>query len=201
MSLQIKELMNSLEAYYPNAEKTEQIIIDYALSSTGANVIGGILSSVAGGTPSLTIYIAILACLESFLTMYVKLCDVLEISLSQNTLKLIARAAVSKIAANLSGAISALFIFPGAIPIVSILGISCTPFVAVTVFFITVYLAGIIFLQLILKLAAKSSDSHSFSDISVSDMERETKNVTVTRDDMMKAIAAYNVNNRSRLRE
>ena len=59
MSLQIKELMNSLEAYYPNAEKTEQIIIDYALSSTGANVIGGILSSVAGGTPSLTIYIDI----------------------------------------------------------------------------------------------------------------------------------------------
>ena len=32
-------------------------------------------------------------------------------------------------------------------------------------------------------------------------MERETKNVTVTRDDMMKAIAVYKTNNRSRLRE
>ena len=176
MSLPLKELTYAVKTYYPNAERTEQIIINCALTAAGANVVGGII-------PGLAVPATIVSCVGAVWTMYVKLCRELKISLTDNALKLIARAAVSNIAANLGSVIAASFIglfIPGA----SILA-------AAAVGFVTVYLAGIIFLQLILKLAAKSSDRHSFSDITVSEMEQEASNVTVTKDDLLKAKAAY----------
>ena len=179
MSSPIKELAYALKTYYPNAERTEQIIINCALTAAGANVVGGLV-------PGLAVATTIVACFGAVWTMYVKLCRTLEISLTENALKLIAKAAIANIAANLGSVIAASFIglfIPGA----SILA-------SAAVGFITVYLAGIIFLQLILKLAAKSSDRHSFSDITISDMEREASNVTVTKEDMLKAKAAYKAN-------
>lgn len=174
--MSFKELMYALKIYYPNAEKSEQIIINCALAAAGANVLGGII-------PGLAVITTIFACFGAVWTMYVKLCNELEISLSQNALKLIARAAISNIAANLGGVIAASFIgmfIPGA-----------SMLAAAAVSFITVYLAGMIFLKLIIKLAAKSSDIHSFSDISVNEMQNETGNVTVTKDDMLRAKEIY----------
>ena len=179
MYLPIKELGSALKAYYPNAEKTEQIIIDCALAAAGANVIGGLI-------PGLAVATTIVACFGAVWTMYVKLCNALEISLTENALKLIAKAVIANIAANLGGVIAASFVgllIPGA----SILA-------SAAVGFITVYLAGMVFLKLILKLAAKSSDTHSFSDVTISEMENAASNITVTKDDLMKAKEAYNAN-------
>lgn len=60
--------------------------------------------------------------------------------------------------------------------------------------FIAVYLAGIVFLRLILKMAQKSSDPYTFSDISSSEMKAAARNITVTKEDLNAAKAVYEAN-------
>lgn len=176
---QIKELMYGLKSYYSNAEETEKVIINCALVAAGADAVGGII-------PGLAIPATIASCFGAVWVMYGKLCDTLGISLKENVLKLLAKAAIANIVANLGGALIAMFagmFIPGA----SIL-------MSAAVCFITVYLAGIVFLALILKMAEKSSDLHSFSDISEEDMKKTVSGTKLSKDDLKEARNAYDRN-------
>lgn len=175
-SVLIKEAAYALKEYYQNAEETEQIIMTHALIAAGADAIGGAI-------PGLAIPAVIVSCFGVVWVMYGMLCNTLGISLKENVLKLLARAVLANIAANLGGAIAALvasMFVPGA----SILA-------SAIIAFITVYLAGLVFLQLILKLAQKSSDPHSFSDISTGEMKKMVKETKVSKDDLEAAKQAF----------
>ena len=177
----MKGLVYGLKEYYDSAEQTEKIIIDSALVAAAADAVGGIIPGVA-------IPATIVACFGTVWVMYGRLCDTLGVSLKENVLKLLAKAALANISANLGAVLISSFIgmfIPGA----SIL-------VSAAVAFVTVYLAGLIFLQMILKLAERSADPHTFSDISADSMEQTVKGVKLTKDDVIAAKAAYKRNKR-----
>lgn len=168
-----------MKQYYQNAEKTEKIIIDCALVAAGADAVGGMI-------PGLAIIATITSCFGAVWVMYGKLCKTLGISLKENVLKLLARAALANIAANLGASLIAMFagmFIPGASMLVS-----------AAVAFIAVYLAGIVFLALILKLAEKSSDPYTFSDISEKDMKDTVSGTKLTKDDLNAAKDAFDRN-------
>ena len=66
--------------------------------------------------------------------------------------------------------------------------------VSAAISFAVVYIAGQIFLQLILKLAKKSSNPYSFSDISASQMKDMVGDIKVSKDDLNAAKEAYKKN-------
>ena len=175
----IKETAYALRSYYADAEETEKIIIDCALVAAGADAVGSII-------PGLSIPATIITCFGAVWVMYGKLCDKLGISLKKNMLKLLARAALANITANLGGAILGLLagmMIPGG----SILA-------SAAVAFLTIYLAGLVFLQLVLKLAKQSNDPYSFSDISASEMQKALKETKVGIEDLEAARQAYEAN-------
>ncbi len=179
IELALKALTLKLSEHYSNAEDTEKIVIKCALTATAADAIGGAI-------PGLAVPATIIGCFGAVWVMYGKLCSTLGISLKKNVLKLLARAALSNIVANLSGAILTLvagMFIPGGSILASAL-----------VSFITVYLAGLIFLRTILSLAEKSSDSHTFSDMSDSALKAEVKNTKVSKQDLDAAKKAYEEN-------
>lgn len=178
-NLPVKEILYGLKAYYPNAEETEQNIINCALVAAGADAVSSLI-------PGLAVPATITACFGTVWVMYGKLSKKLGISLKDNVLKLLARAALANIGANLGGALLAMVVgmlIPGASVLAS-----------AVVAFATVYLAGMIFLQLILKLAKKSGNIHDFSDISESEMERAVKDTKVSKEDLNAAKQAYREN-------
>ena len=136
--------------------------------------------------PGLAIPAVITSCFGAIWVMYGKLCKELGISLKDNTLKILARAAITNIAMNLTGVILgalAGMLIPGAsIPVSAI------------VTFATVYLAGMMFLQLILKMAQKSTDPHTFSDISADEMKKTVSGIKLSKDDLEAAKKVYENN-------
>lgn len=172
----LKELTYGLKDYYYHADETEQIILNAALTAAAADAVGGMI-------PGLAIPATIISCFGAVWAMYGSLCSKLEISLKEHTLKLLAKAALANITANLGGVLAAMFagmFVPGA----SIL-------VSAAVSFIAVYLAGVVFLRLILSMAQKSSDPYTFSDISIGKMKDVVRHVTVSADDLKAAKAVY----------
>lgn len=172
----IKELTYGLRDYYHHADETEQIILNAALAAATADAVGGMI-------PGLAIPATIISCFGAVWAMYGSLCSKLGISLKENTLKLLAKAALANITANLGGVLVAMFagmFVPGA----SIL-------VSAAVSFIAVYLAGVVFLRLILNMAQKSNDPYTFSDISASEMKKKVHNIAVSTDDLKTAKIVY----------
>lgn len=172
----IKELLIGLKAYYDNAEGTEKVILSYAIAAAAADAAGGAI-------PGLAIPAAIVSCFGAVWMMYGSLCTALGISIKEHALKLLAKAALANIAANLGGVLIAIFagmLLPGA----SIL-------VSAAVAFIAVYLAGIVFLRLILKMARQSCDPYTFRDISDHEMKAAVRGITVTKEDLNAAKAVY----------
>ena len=172
MVLPIREVIYALKVYYPNADETEKVIIENAAVAAGANVIGGWI-------PVLAVPAAITTCVGAVWVLYGRLCSKLNISLRGNLLKLLARAAVANIGANLAGALIALLIpmiIPGASAAASaLLG------------FCVVYIAGQIFLNLVLSMAKKSSKPFSYDDISDSEMQDIVRNNSVSKEDLTRA--------------
>lgn len=175
----IKELAYALKSYYPNADQTEKTILNCAAVAATADAVGSLI-------PGLAIPATVVSCFGAVWTMYGLLCNQLGISLKENVLKLLARAALSNIVANLGGALAALvagMLFPGtSIPAAAIIA------------FITVYLAGMVFLQLILKLADSSNDPHGFTDINIDEMKKAMKDNKLSRDDLDAAKQAFRQN-------
>ena len=171
-----KDLTYALRRYYDRADEAEQIVVKAALVAAGADAVGSII-------PGLAIPATIISCFGAVWVMYGTLCSTLGISMKENVLKLLAKAALANISANLGGALIAMFagmFIPGA----SILASAAVAFIAV-------YLAGVVFLRLILKMAQKSKDPYTFCDISASEMKAAARGVTVTKDDLNAARDAY----------
>lgn len=178
-SFMTKQLTTALRDYYVHADETERIILNSALTAAAADAVGGFI-------PGLAIPAIIVSCFAAVWAMYASLCSTLGISLKENVLKLLARAVLANIAANLGGVLAAMFaglFIPGA----SILASAAVSFIAV-------YLAGIVFLRLILKMAQKSSDPYTFSDISASEMKAAARGIKVTKEDLKAAKAVYDAN-------
>ncbi len=166
----------ALKQYYDDADETTRIIMKAALTAAGANAIGGAI-------PALSIPAAIISCFGAVWVMYGAICRKLGITIRDKALKLLARAALANIAANLGGAIAGLIagmLVPGGSVVAS-----------AVVSFLAVYLAGLVFLKTLAKLAAASSDPHSFSDMSEGDMKRAMKETKVTKEDLESARKAY----------
>ena len=166
----------ALREFYKNADDANKIIMTAALTAAGADAIGGAI-------PGLSIPATIISCFGAVWVMYGAICRTLGITMKDKALKLLARAALANIAANLGGAIAALIagmLVPGG----SILA-------SAIVAFLTVYLAGLVFLKTLAKLAAASSDPYTFSDMSESDMKKAMKDTKLSRDDLEAARNAY----------
>lgn len=176
---QLKPVAKELGKYYDKAEDTTKIIINCALVAAGGAAAGGIF-------PAIAVPITIGSCFAATWTMYVKLCKKLDISLSENTLKLLARAVISNIASNLVGEliamVAAMFVPGGSVA------------ASAVVMFVTLYLAGVIFLNLILRLAQKSGDPHNFSGISADELKKEAANIKMTKEDLQAARTVYEEN-------
>ena len=175
----MEALIDCLKDYYNHANETEQIILKAAMAAAAADAVGGMV-------PGLAVPATIISCFGAVWAMYGTLCSKLGICLKDNVLKLLAKAVLANITANLGGALVVMFVgmfVPGAaIPMSAIVS------------FISVYLAGIVFLRLILKLAQKSSDPYTFSDISTNELEKEVRRVKVSKDDLKGAKAVYEKN-------
>ena len=171
----LKEAVYLLKAYYANAEETERIILSCALAAAGADAVGGLF-------PVLSVPMLVVSCMGAVWAMYGSICAKLNISIKGNVLKILARAALANIVANLGGFLAAYLVatfIPGA-------GIAASALLT----FATVYLAGYIFLQTLLKLAQKSRDPHTFSDIDESCMKDTIKSVKVDQNVAKEAFAA-----------
>lgn len=171
-----RELIYGLKFYYSHANETERIILNAALAAAAADAVTSII-------PGLAIPATIISCFGAVWAMYGALCSKLGISLKENVLKLLAKAALANITANLGGALAAMFagMF---IPAAAVLA-------SAAVSFISVYLAGIVFLRMILNMAQKSSDPYTFSDISASEMKTAVRNTAVSVDDLKAAKEVY----------
>ena len=170
----------ALKSFYSNADDANKVIMTAALTAASADAIGGAI-------PGLAIPATIVSCFGTVWVMYGAICRKLGINMKDKALKLLARAALANIAANLGGALAALIagmLVPGG----SILA-------SAIVTFLTVYLAGLVFLKTLAKLAAASSDPHSFSDMSEGDMKRAMKETTVSKEDLEAARKAYGASN------
>ena len=166
----------ALKSFYSNADDANKVIMTAALTAASADAIGGAI-------PGLAIPATIVSCFGTVWVMYGAICRKLGINMKDKALKLLARAALVNIAANLGGALAALIagmLVPGG----SILA-------SAVVAFLTVYLAGLVFLKTLVKLAAASSDPHSFSDMSEGDMKRAMKETKVSKEDLEAARKAY----------
>lgn len=175
MTTYMKDVAYLLKAYYANAEETEKIILSCALTAAGADAVGGLI-------PGLAVPMIVVSCLGAVWAMYGSICAKLNISIKGNVLKILARAALANIVANLGGFLAAYLVatfIPGA-------GVAASALLT----FATVYLAGYIFLQTLLKLAQKSRDPHTFGDIDERDMKDTIKSVKVDQNVAKEAFAA-----------
>ena len=178
INISLDMVADALQVFYENANEANKIIMTAALTAAGADAIGGII-------PGLAIPATIVSCFGAVWVMYGAICRKLGITMKDKALKLLARAALANIAANLGGAIAALIagmLVPGGSVVASAI-----------VSFVTVYLAGLVFLKTLAKMAAVSSDPHTFSDMSESDMKRAMREASVTREDLEAARRAYKV--------
>lgn len=176
---QLKMIVKELLKYYENAKQTEKTILNCAIAAAVANAVGGFI-------PVLSIPALIISCFGALWVMYGMLCHDLGIVIKESVLKLLARAILSNIVANLGGAIIAVLaslVVPGASVVVS-----------TVVSFITLYIAGTIFLHLILRMAQKSVDPVSFSDITPNEMKNMAQEITPTKDMLDEAKKAYEEN-------
>ena len=176
INISLDMVADALQVFYENADEANKIIMTAALTAAGADAIGGAI-------PGLAIPATIISCFGTVWVMYGAICRKLGITMKDKVFKLLARAALANIAANLGGAIAALIagmLVPGG----SILA-------SAVVSFLTVYLAGLVFLKTLAKMAAASSDPHSFSDMSESDMKRAMKETKISREDLDAARKAY----------
>ena len=176
INISLDMVADALQVFYENADEANKIIMTAALTAAGADAIGGII-------PGLAIPATIVSCFGAVWVMYGAICRKLGITMKDKALKLLARAALANIAANLGGAIAALIagmLVPGGSVVASAI-----------VSFVTVYLAGLVFLKTLAKMAAVSSDPHTFSDMSESDMKQAMRETSVTREDLEAARRAY----------
>lgn len=177
--MNLRSILLGLKAYYKNAEEAEKIIISCALTAAGAAAVGGVI-------PILALPALIVSCVGAVWAMYIKLCKFLDIPIGENLLKVLASAALSNIATNLIGAFAVelitLFI-PGA-------GIVANA--AVT--FSCIYLAGLMFMKMILIFAKQGRVGKDFVTITQADLKETISKQTPTKEEAKQAADVFKKN-------
>ena len=166
MTSRINTTTSELMNYYTSAEEAKKIILNCSLVAAGACAVGSTI-------PVLAIPAIIVGCFGAVWVMYGKICNKLGISIRENALKLLARAALTNISTNLIS-VFAIELLSTFIP-----GIGTVTGSLVS--FATVYLAGVMFMELILGMAKKNI---SFDNVNENELKRAMKNIEVSADDV-----------------
>lgn len=174
--MNLKLILRSLNEYYKNAEEAEKIIITCALTAAGASAVGGIIPILA--IPSL-----IISCVGAVWAMYIQLCKCLEIPIRDNILKVLASAALSNIATNLIS-VFAIEIITTFIP-----GVGSVANAAVT--FACIYLAGLMFMKMILLFAKQGKVGKDFVTISEDDLKSTISKQTPSKEEAKQASTVF----------
>lgn len=170
--MNMKEIAWALKAYYKEAEEAERIIMECALMAGGATAVGSMV-------PVLSLPAAIMACFGAVWAMYIRLCKCLGITISKNILKVLASAALSNMATNL------ISVFAVELLLTFIPGVSTATSALVT--FACVYLAGMMFMKMILSFAKRGKAGSGLGDLSEKELEAEIKNNTPSKKDVKDA--------------
>ena len=175
--MNLKVLLIGLKAYYKQAEDVEKIVLNCAMVAAAAAGVGGTI-------PILAIPSMIVSCVGAVWGMYISICKCLNIKLSDNLLRILASAALSNIAVNLVSAFAAELIFtfiPGASVATSAL-----------ITFCSIYLAGMMFVKMILVFAKQGKTGRDLEHVSQSTFESVLKDQTMNKSDVRKAKEQYN---------
>lgn len=177
--MRLQDAVKSLKYYYKDADEAEKIILNCAMVAAGATAVGSLVPFLA--LPSM-----IVSCVGAVWTMYIKICLCLEIPIGANILKVLASAALSNITTNLVG-VFAVELLTAAIPgIGSLAGAAAT--------FGCIYLAGMMFMGMLLSFAEKGKVGEDLKDVSQQDLKAEIKNHTPTREDVKDARHSFDDN-------
>lgn len=172
----MKEIIYALKVYYSNAEEVEKIIINCALVAAASDVVGSIIPGVA-------LISLVVSCVGAVWVMYAEICKALGIKFSENMLKILARAVLSNLAANAAALVG------GGIVATFIPGFSVAA--SAVLVFVCVYLAGMLFAQMLAKLAKQNNgrifdlttvDADMCSEILKSNAEAAVKDEKLMRD-------------------
>lgn len=172
MGMNLRMVTNGLKVYYSNASEAEKIIVDCGLLAAGAAAVGGII-------PVLELPAMVVSCVGAVWAMYIQVCKALGIKIGDNLLKVLASAALSNIATNLIG-VFALELITCFIPGLGMAAGAVTTFACV-------YLAGIMFMNMILVFAKKGVGPEEFSSLSESDLKDTIKSQTPDKEDVKQA--------------
>lgn len=177
--MNLKAITDDLQAYYDSADEAEKIIINCALTAAGAAAVGGIFPVVA--TLSM-----IVSCVGAVWAMYIQLCKCLKIPMKDNILKVLASAALSNIASNLIG-VFAVEIITTFVP-----GVGIVANAAVT--FVCIYLAGLMFMKMLLLLARQGKVGKDLQAMSEADLKSTITKQTPTKEEAMQANQIFKEN-------
>ena len=150
---QLYMALRALKEYIEDAEGLERIIINHSLAAAAAAVAAGWIPG-AGGV------IATGIAMGFTISMYVRICNYSKITLKKNALKAIASVVVAEIAAYLAVIIAAEVILTF-IPVVGNLGGAV---IAAVLNFAMVYIAGLLFLKMIVSVFKANKDINSMSE-------------------------------------
>lgn len=174
--MMLRDVVYGLKIYYSQASEAEKIVVNSAVLAAGASTVGGFV-------PFLEIPMVIISCVGAVWAMYISLCDCLNIPIGKNILKVLASAALSNIAANLAS-VFAVELITCMIP-----GIGAAAGAAAT--FACVYLAGIMFLTMILALAKGGMIAKDLGGVSEKEFKSVLANQTPTKENVKEAKNAF----------
>lgn len=177
--MDINVLAKELKAFYSNADEAVRTIINCALVAAGASAVGGLI-------PALEIPAIIVSCIGAVWSMYIKICKILNIRIGDNLLKVLASAALSNIATNLVG------IFAMEILVCFIPGLASISGALIT--FASVYLAGQMFMAMLLAFANRGKTGAALEGISTEDMQTVLNEQTPTKADVKNAKKVFHEN-------
>ena len=177
--MNMTKLLKELKVFYYNADEAGKMIISCALVAAGSAAVGGMI-------PALEIPALIVASVGAVWTMYIKLCRILHISIGDNLLKVLASAALTNIATNLIG-VFALELLSCFIPgIASISGALIT--------FTSVYLAGQMFMGMVLFFARQGKTGADLGNVSAEEMRDVLADQTPKKADVKDAKKVFREN-------
>lgn len=152
----------ALKRHYDDADEIESIVIRHAVASAASGVASGFIPGAGGA-------IASVAAFGFTLSMYIRICKELNLSLGKNILRGIASVFIAEIAAFLAvwlGAFAVISFVPG-------IGNVSAALVDGVMAFAMVYIAGVIFLILMEKIGKENIDISSITEEEFKDMAKE----------------------------
>lgn len=169
-------LVRELNMYYQRADEAGKTIVQCATLAAGAAAIGGVF-------PFLEIPALIVSCVGAVWGMYIQICKILQIDLSENLLRILASAALTNIATNLVVVFS-VEILACFIPVIaSASGAMIT--------FASVYLAGQMFMSMLLSFAKEGKTGADLGSLSPEDLQSVLEDQTPNKSDVKHAKQAY----------